>query len=636
MLIFRQMFDPASSTYTYLLAENGYAVLIDPVFEQVRRDGALIEELGLELVATLETHIHADHVTGAWLLKQRLGSNIVVSKAGGADGADRYLKDGERISFGMRSLGVRATPGHTRGCMTFVLDGEEMAFTGDCLLIRGCGRTDFQEGDPGQMYRSVRDKIFSLPDECPLYPAHDYRGLTATSVAEERAFNPRLGDGLSEADFSLTMKNLRLAHPKQIDVAVPANMKCGFVEGHAPMADPDWAPLTVTFSGVWEVDPQWVEENARAVQLLDVREPDEFVGPPRAHRGCGPDPTRNSAGPRRRTVEGQARRRDMPFRCALGASGEFPPAGGLHAPRQSSRRHDPLAAGRPCDRRGRLRARPFDLDTGGFRAGKGVKLLDTDTCGLHRRILEAGTCNAFGQGFGKIDMARFDDRADFSRDGFIVDHQFQPVLERCEILHREIDIDADGLTAPALMPMHADMGVHLQVADENMANGTRRVGDAQGLDVGHALSNCGRQDADDRPSPMKPPNELAAAKWTGENGYARMMIRDLETHIRLGVHAHERIPDKPQRIIVNVEMFADGKSHLEGEGLASVIDYDPIHAAIAGVEEDPHVLLIETLLEELIALCFRDERVRACKVSIVKPDIYDAGRGGRRNFRVRA
>jgi glyoxylase-like metal-dependent hydrolase (beta-lactamase superfamily II)/rhodanese-related sulfurtransferase len=279
VLIFRQMFDPASSTYTYLLAEDGYAVLIDPVFEQVRRDGALVEELGLQLVATLDTHVHADHVTGAWLLKQRLGSSIAVSKASGAEGADRYLADGDRISFGMRSLGVRATPGHTQGCVTYVLDGEEMAFTGDCLLIRGCGRTDFQGGDPGEMYRSVRERIFSLPETCPLYPAHDYRGLTATSVAEERRYNPRLGGGLSESDFSLTMKNLRLAHPKQIDVAVPANMKCGFVEGLSPMADPDWAPLTYSFSGVWEVEPRWVEENADALQLLDVREPDEFIGP---------------------------------------------------------------------------------------------------------------------------------------------------------------------------------------------------------------------------------------------------------------------------------------------------------------------------------------------------------------------
>jgi glyoxylase-like metal-dependent hydrolase (beta-lactamase superfamily II)/rhodanese-related sulfurtransferase len=279
VLIFRQMFDPASSTYTYLLAEDGYAVLIDPVFEQVRRDGALIEELGLQLVATLDTHVHADHVTGAWLLKQRLGSSIAVSKVSGAEGADRYLDDGDRISFGMRSLGVRATPGHTKGCVTYVLDGEEMAFTGDCLLIRGCGRTDFQGGDPGEMYRSVRERIFTLPETCPLYPAHDYRGLTATSVGEERYFNPRLGGGLSESDFSLTMKNLRLAHPKQIDVAVPANMKCGFVEGLSPMADPDWAPLTYSFSGVWEIEPRWVEENSGSVQLLDVREPDEFIGP---------------------------------------------------------------------------------------------------------------------------------------------------------------------------------------------------------------------------------------------------------------------------------------------------------------------------------------------------------------------
>jgi len=273
------MFDPASSTYTYLVADGGEAVLIDPVFEQVRRDAALIEELGLTLVATLETHVHADHVTGAWLLKQRLGSVIAVSRAGGAKGADRLLDDGDRISFGMRSFGVRATPGHTLGCVTYVLDGEEMAFTGDCLLIRGCGRTDFQDGDPGAMYRSVRERIFSLPDECPLYPAHDYRGLTATSVAEERRYNPRLGGALSESDFSLTMNNLRLAHPKQIDVAVPANLKCGFMEGPIPMADPDWAPLTVNFAGIWEIEPQWVEENAGAVQIVDVREPAEFTGP---------------------------------------------------------------------------------------------------------------------------------------------------------------------------------------------------------------------------------------------------------------------------------------------------------------------------------------------------------------------
>lgn len=265
-----------------------------------------------------------------------------------------------------------------------------------------------------------------------------------------------------------------------------------------------------------------------------------------------------------------------------------------------------------------------------------MELLDADPRGFDPGIFETRTGDALRKRFGQIDVAGFDDGADFLGDRFVVDNEFQSVLQRGEVLHRKVDIDANGLAAPALMAVHADMGVQLQIADEDMADGARRIGDAQGLDVGHRLSNCGGQDVDDRPSPMKPPNEAAAAKWSGENGYARMMIRDLETHIRLGVHAHERIPEKPQRIIVNVEMFADGKSHHKGEGLASVVDYDPIHAAIVGWEGRPHVLLIETLLEELIEICFRDERVRACKVSIVKPDIYDAAAAaGVEIFRVR-
>src|SRR5258707_837269 len=195
MLVFRQLFDPASSTYTYLLADgrSSAAVIIDPVFEQVRRDAALIEELGLRLTYSLETHVHADHVTGAWMLKRRTGCRIAVSATGGAEGADRYLVPDDIVAFGDRNLQIRATPGHTSGCLTYVLDDRSMAFTGDCLLVRGSGRTDFQEGDPGSMYRSVRQQIFSLPDSCLLYPAHDYRGLTVTSVGEERRFNPRLG-----------------------------------------------------------------------------------------------------------------------------------------------------------------------------------------------------------------------------------------------------------------------------------------------------------------------------------------------------------------------------------------------------------------------------------------------------------
>jgi glyoxylase-like metal-dependent hydrolase (beta-lactamase superfamily II)/rhodanese-related sulfurtransferase len=284
MLVFRQLFDTQSSTYTYLLGDkpSGKAVLIDPVFEQAWRDAALAEELGLILVATLETHVHADHVTGAWLLRRKTGSEILVPRDGGAIGADRHLKHGDKVVFGARHLRVRATPGHTGGCLTFVLDDQSMAFTGDCLLIRGSGRTDFQDGDPTAMFRSVHDQIFSLPGDCVLYPAHDYRGLTATSVAEERRFNPRLGGEISLADFAGQMKHLRLAHPKLIAIAVPANLRCGqpenmrHVEGAASSR---WTHVRHSFAGVLEIDPLGLEEHFGDVQILDVREPGEFNGP---------------------------------------------------------------------------------------------------------------------------------------------------------------------------------------------------------------------------------------------------------------------------------------------------------------------------------------------------------------------
>ncbi|TAJ90247.1 MAG: MBL fold metallo-hydrolase [Reyranella sp.] len=282
MLVFRQLFDPTSSTYTYLLgcSVSKEALLIDPVFEQARRDAALIGELGLTLAWTLDTHVHADHVTGAWLLKQRLGSKIALSVASGAAGADRLLQDGDRIEFGRRSLEVRATPGHTSGCVTYVLDDESMAFTGDCLLIRGSGRTDFQQGDPRALYRSVRSRIFALPESCLLYPAHDYRGLTVSSVIEEKRFNPRLGGEVGENDYVGYMKNLDLPHPKKIDEAVPANLRCGQPgNGTQPPAEPGWAPLRFTFGGVWEVEPHWLEENLAQVNVVDVREPAEFSGP---------------------------------------------------------------------------------------------------------------------------------------------------------------------------------------------------------------------------------------------------------------------------------------------------------------------------------------------------------------------
>lgn len=279
--VFRQLFDPVSFTYTYLLADGSAreSVLIDPVFEQAGRDAALLRELGLKLLWTLETHVHADHVTAAALLKSRLGSRIAVAKAAGADGADRYLQDCDTVRFGARHLTVRATPGHTMGCLTYVLDNESMAFTGDSLLIRGCGRTDFQEGDARTLYRSLKSRVLTLPDNCLLYPAHDYRGLTVTSVAEERRFNPRFGGELSEDDFIGFMANLGLPHPGLMDFAVPANLECGRPRREELLAVPDWGPAMLSFSGVLEIQPHWVEEHLRDLTIVDVREQEEYDGP---------------------------------------------------------------------------------------------------------------------------------------------------------------------------------------------------------------------------------------------------------------------------------------------------------------------------------------------------------------------
>ena len=278
MHVFRQLFDPVSSTYTYLLGDAGEAVLIDPVFEQARRDLALVRELGLTLVATLDTHVHADHVTAAWLLHQRTGSRIGLAAVAGAENATLPLKDGDRIAFGSRHLEVRATPGHTDGCLTYVLDDSSHAFTGDALLIRGCGRTDFQQGDAATLFRSVHEQLFSLPGACLLYPGHDYRGLTVSSVDEERRFNPRLGGDASLADFAGYMHHLGLPHPKQIDRAVPANLRCGVLEGDAAAAAaaPAWARLNFTFGGIWEIAPDALAEITAEVQLIDVRERAEF------------------------------------------------------------------------------------------------------------------------------------------------------------------------------------------------------------------------------------------------------------------------------------------------------------------------------------------------------------------------
>lgn len=278
MTIVRQLFDQASGTYSYLLIDRGEAVLIDPVFEQHARDAALVRELGLKLVATLDTHCHADHVTGAWLMKAALGSTIGLSGVYGAQGVDRPLGHGDVVQFGGAELHVRATPGHTDGCLSFVTADLTKVFTGDALLIRGAGRTDFQQGDARRLFGSIREQLFSLPDACVVYPGHDYEGRTSTTIGEERAHNSRIGGDAREEDFVGYMSNLQLPHPKQLAIAVPANMRAGEpAEGTAPSA-PDWGPVVMTYAGVPQVDPEWVSRHRRDVHILDVRSPGEFNG----------------------------------------------------------------------------------------------------------------------------------------------------------------------------------------------------------------------------------------------------------------------------------------------------------------------------------------------------------------------
>lgn len=224
--IFRQLFDGKSSTYTYIVAdaESKEAMIIDPVLEQVDRDVELLQQLGLNLKYALNTHVHADHITGTGLLKQHCNCKTVISSYSEAK-ADIHLKHQDKISVGNVELEVRSTPGHTNGCVSYVCPTLGAAFTGDALLIRGCGRTDFQQGSSEKLYESVHSQIFSLPDSTYLYPAHDYKGQTVTTVAEEKAFNPRLSKSITE--FVAIMAALNLPQPQMIDKAVPANMVCG-------------------------------------------------------------------------------------------------------------------------------------------------------------------------------------------------------------------------------------------------------------------------------------------------------------------------------------------------------------------------------------------------------------------------
>lgn len=272
-MIFRQLFDDASSTFTYLLADDGEkeAILIDAVFSQAKRDLALLDELGLTLVLAADTHAHADHITAAWLLKQKTGCRIASARAIGAEHVDLPLEDGQE--FGVAGVTLRAisTPGHTDGCMSFVMADQSMVFTGDTLLIRGCGRSDFQQGSAHKLFESITSKLFALPDTCLIYPAHDYHGRSVSTIGEEKAFNARVGGGANETDFVEYMNAMKLPHPKKIDEALPANLRSGCPEDGRLPEEPDWADIRLTYAGVPEIGEEWLEHHLDEVTVLDVR-----------------------------------------------------------------------------------------------------------------------------------------------------------------------------------------------------------------------------------------------------------------------------------------------------------------------------------------------------------------------------
>lgn len=226
-LIFRPLFEKESSTYTYLLADSitKEAIIIDAVAETQQRDIGLIEELALDLRYIVETHVHADHITSSCPLKQKFtNAKIVLGESNPVACADILIKDGENLEFGNYSIKAMSTPGHTDGCMSYVVG--DKVFTGDALLIRSCGRCDFQGGSAENLFDSI-SQLFTLPDETYVYPAHDYGGRTVSSIWEEKAFNEMIGGGVDKAEFVRRVNAMELSLPAKIHVAVPANQVCG-------------------------------------------------------------------------------------------------------------------------------------------------------------------------------------------------------------------------------------------------------------------------------------------------------------------------------------------------------------------------------------------------------------------------
>ncbi len=230
-LIFHQLFEKETSTYTYLIGDplTKETIIIDSTIDTVERDFKLLQELSLNLKYILDTHVHADHITGATELKKRTGAKIAQSATSGVQCADVLLKDNDTLAFGTTTIKAIATPGHTNSCMSYYLKDSQpgMVFTGDTLLIRGTGRTDFQQGSSQLLFSSIRQKLFTLPDDTFVYPGHDYLGHTRSTILQEKKFNPRIKLENSESQFIQLMQSLKLDQPKRILESVPANLVCG-------------------------------------------------------------------------------------------------------------------------------------------------------------------------------------------------------------------------------------------------------------------------------------------------------------------------------------------------------------------------------------------------------------------------
>jgi sulfur dioxygenase len=223
----RQLFDPESSTYSYLLWDpaSREAALIDPVQDQITRDLRQIRELALNLRYTLETHVHADHITGSGLLRKTLNSLVLVHENSRSKCADILLRDRDQIPLGSRKIRVIHTPGHTDSDVCYLISG--MVFTGNALLIRGCGRTDYHSSNAGMLYDSITKRLFSLPDNTIVYPGHDHEGRSYSTVGEEKAYNPRVGNGISRDRFISITQNRQPERPSRIHEALPSNVRCG-------------------------------------------------------------------------------------------------------------------------------------------------------------------------------------------------------------------------------------------------------------------------------------------------------------------------------------------------------------------------------------------------------------------------